>query len=183
MCFKNNMARIFIHLIKHINGFIQLSILALFVWRRNFRSPLSFTRALFRWFDWSGKISTEFSVFSARALSKLKITSPFYPVTSARSCHSKKVFSFIFNENILFWGHIFKFKENKLNRVQTTDAFWRSASVLVSELSFKWHSLMFLTLFCSKSAHFSEIQLVCDGWTDRPTAGQTHPRIEMQERI
>ena len=56
-----------------------------------------------------------------------------------------------------------------MNRVQTTDAFWRSASVLVSELSFKWHCFMFLTLFCSKSAHFSEIQLVCDGRTDRRT--------------
>ena len=53
-----------------------------------------------------------------------------------------------------------KKKINKLNRVQTTDAFWRSASVLVSELFFKWHSFMSLMLFCSKSAHFSEIQLV-----------------------
>ena len=82
-------------------------------------------------------------------------------------------------------------KGNKLNRVQTTDAFWRSASVLVSELFFKWHSFMSLMLFCSKSAHFSEIQLVCDGQTDGrtdgptdgPTDGQTHPLIEMRERI
>ena len=65
-----------------------------------------------------------------------------------------------------------------MNRVQTTDAFWRSASVLVSELSFKWHSFMFLTLFCSKSAHFSEIQLVCDGRTDRRTDGRTDRRTD-----
>ena len=40
-----------------------------------------------------------------------------------------------------------RLEENKLNRVQTTDAFWRSAGVLVSELTFKWHSLMFLKLY------------------------------------
>ena len=47
--------------------------------------------------------------------------------------------------------------------------------------SFLWHTFMFLMLFCSNSAHCSEIQLVCDGptnertdgRTDRPTDGQT----------
>ena len=42
------------------------------------------------------------------------------------------------------------------NRVQTSDAFRRSARILVSTL----HSFMFLVLFCLNSAHFSEIQLV-----------------------
>ena len=62
---------------------------------------------------------------------------------------------------------------NKSNRVRTTDAFWRSARVLVSELSFKWHSFMFPMLFFSNSACFSEIQLVCDGTTDEPTDRRT----------
>ena len=50
-----------------------------------------------------------------------------------------------------------QYGENKSDSVQTSDAFWRSAIVLVSEWSF-------LMLFCSNSArtsHFSEIQLVC----------------------
>ena len=75
---------------------------------------------------------------------------------------------------------------NKSDRVQTSDAFWRSASVLVSELSFKWLSLMFLILLCSNSAHISEIQLLCDGpmdrqtdqQTDGPTDGRTDRRTE-----
>ena len=66
-----------------------------------------------------------------------------------------------------------KLFNNKSDRVQTSDAFWRSASVLVPELSFKWHSFMFLKLFCSKLAHFSEIQLVRDGRTDRRTDRRT----------
>ena len=33
-------------------------------------------------------------------------------------------------------------------------------------------------LFCSNSAHFSEIQLVCDGRTDRPTDGLTDGRTD-----
>ena len=41
--------------------------------------------------------------------------------------------------------------------------------VLVSELSFKWHSFIFLMLFCSNSAHFSETQHVCNGRTDGRT--------------
>ena len=66
------------------------------------------------------------------------------------------------------------FNGNKSDGVQTSNAFWRSACVLVSELSFKWHSFMFLVLFGSilvEISYFSEIQLVCDwqkdGWTDR----------------
>ena len=50
---------------------------------------------------------------------------------------------------------------------------WRPARVLVFESSFKWHTFLFLMLFCSISAHFSEIQLVCDGRTDRPTDRRT----------
>ena len=37
---------------------------------------------------------------------------------------------------------------------------------------------MFPMLFCSNSAHFSEIQLVCDGRTDRPTDGPTDGRTD-----
>ena len=37
-------------------------------------------------------------------------------------------------------------------RVQTSDAFWRSALVPVSKSSFKWYSFMFLVLFCLNSA-------------------------------
>ena len=76
---------------------------------------------------------------------------------------------------------------NKSNRVRTTDAFSRTARVLVSELSVYWHSFVFLMLFCSNSTLFLEIQLVCDrpidGRTDRRTDGPTHPLIEMRERI
>ena len=68
---------------------------------------------------------------------------------------------------------------------------WRNARVLVFELSFKWHTFLFLMLFCSNLAHFARFQLVCDGptdrptdgRTDRPTDGRTHPLIEMRERI
>ena len=74
-----------------------------------------------------------------------------------------------------------KEKENKSNRVRTTDSFWLTARVIVFESSSKWHTFLFLMLFCSNSAHFSEIQLVCDGptdgrtdgWTDGPTDGRT----------
>ena len=41
------------------------------------------------------------------------------------------------------------FSGNKSDLVQTSDAFWQSACVLVSELSFKWYSFMFLVLICS----------------------------------
>ena len=72
---------------------------------------------------------------------------------------------------------------------------WQTACVLVFESSFKWHTFLFLMPFCSNSAHFSEIQLVCDGRTDLPTDGRTdgptdgptdgrtYPLIEMRERI
>ena len=33
-------------------------------------------------------------------------------------------------------------------------------------------------LFCSNSAHFSEIQLVCDGWMDGQTNGRTDQRMD-----
>ena len=62
--------------------------------------------------------------------------------------------------------------------IQTSDAFWRSARVLVSELSFKWYSFMFLVLFGSilvEISDFSEIQLVCDLRTDGPTNRLTCP--------
>ena len=62
---------------------------------------------------------------------------------------------------------------NKSNRVRTIDAFSLTACVLVFESSFKWHTFLFLMLFCSDSAHFSEIQLVCDRPTDGPTDGRT----------
>ena len=58
-----------------------------------------------------------------------------------------------------------------------------TARVLAFESSFRWHSVLFLTLFCSILAHISEIQLVCDGRTDRRTDRRTHPLIEMRERI
>ena len=64
-------------------------------------------------------------------------------------------------------------KKNKSDRVQTSDAFCRSARVVVSELSFNWLRFMSLVLFCSNSTQFSEIQPVCDGRTDRPTNGRT----------
>ena len=61
------------------------------------------------------------------------------------------------------------FSLNKSNRVRTTDAFWLTARVLVFELPLKWHTFLFLMQFCSNSAHFSEIKLVCDGRTDGRT--------------
>ena len=57
--------------------------------------------------------------------------------------------------------------DDKSNRVRTADAFWRSAHVLVSDSS--GHSFIFPMLFCSNSAHFPEIQLMCDGRTDGHT--------------
>ena len=109
-------------------------------------------------------------------------------LTNRRTNHSKEMF-----------GH-------KSDEVQTSDAFWRSARVLVSELFLKWHSFMFFVLFgriLVDISDFSEIHLVCDlrtdgrtnGWTyrwtdgrtDGPTVGQTdgqtYPLIEMRERI
>ena len=59
---------------------------------------------------------------------------------------------------------------NKSSRVRTTDAF---SGELPAYLSFKWHTFLFLMLFCSNSAYFSEIQLVCDGPTDGRTDGRT----------
>ena len=78
----------------------------------------------------------------------------------------------------LGYGSKNKFQKNKSDRVQTSDSFWRSARVLVYELSFKWHSFMFPMLFCSISAHFPEIQLVCDRQTDERTDGRTDRRTD-----
>ena len=72
-----------------------------------------------------------------------------------------------------------KKKKKKIKQVeQSSDnrcVLWQTTRVLVFESSFKWPSVLFLMLFCSISAHFSEIQLVCDrptDWrTDRHTRG------------
>ena len=45
---------------------------------------------------------------------------------------------------------------NNSDQVQTSYAFWRSARVLVSELSFKWYSFMFLVLFGSILVEISD---------------------------
>ena len=50
-----------------------------------------------------------------------------------------------------------KKKPGRSDRVQTTVALWLNARVFVFEMSLKWHSFLFLMLFCSNSAHFSEI--------------------------
>ena len=62
----------------------------------------------------------------------------------------------------LFWLHSAKISKF---RVQTSDAFWRTAHVLVFELSLKWQfHIPDAILF--KFTHFSEIQHVYDGRTD-----------------
>ena len=71
-----------------------------------------------------------------------------------------------------------KFEKNKSNRVRTTDVFRRTARLLVFESSFNWHTFLFLMLFCSNSAYFSEIRLVCGGRTDRPTDRPTNRRTD-----
>ena len=58
---------------------------------------------------------------------------------------------------------------NTSDRVQTSDAFWRSARVIVPYLSLKRLYFFFLVLFSSNLTHFSEIQFVCDGRADRRT--------------
>ena len=89
-------------------------------------------------------------------------------VANRRTNHSKEVF-----------GH-------KSDEVQTSDAFWRSARVLVSELFFKWHSFMFFVLFgriLVDISDFSEIQLVCDlrtdGRTDIPSSRDARTHLKM----
>ena len=70
----------------------------------------------------------------------------------------------------------FLFQENKSNGVQISDAFWRSALLRVSELSWKWFSFVLLMLFCFilvKTLHFTEIQFVSDRPTDERTDGRT----------
>ena len=61
-----------------------------------------------------------------------------------------------------------------------TDAFSRTARVLVLKSSLKWHSFMFLVLFCSYSTHFSEIQLVCDRRTDGRTCSYRDARTHLK---
>ena len=73
--------------------------------------------------------------------------------------------------------------ESTWNRVRTTDAFSRTARVLDFESSFKWHTILFLMLFCSNLAHFSEIQLVCDRRTDRRSDGRTDGRTDRRTDI
>ena len=63
------------------------------------------------------------------------------------------------------WGGVHK---NKSDGVQTWHKM-RSGDLLVSELSFKFYSYMFLELFCSilvKISDFSEIQLMRKQPTD-----------------
>ena len=66
------------------------------------------------------------------------------------------------NETRSFW--------NKSDRVQTSDGVWdafgRSARLLFSVSSFKWHSFMFLVLFCS---NYPNSQKFNSCMTDRPT--------------
>ena len=59
-------------------------------------------------------------------------------------------------------------------------------------IDFKWHTFMFMMLFCSNSAHFSEIRFAYDGRMDGlmdgpPMAGRTdwrsHYLIEVRECI
>ena len=64
-----------------------------------------------------------------------------------------------------------------------TDVLWWTARVLVFKSSFEWFTFLFLMLFCSSSAHFSEIQLVCDGpmsaLKDQRTNGGTDGWIDL----
>ena len=53
--------------------------------------------------------------------------------------------------------------------------------VLISELSFKWYSFMFLVLFCFilvNKSDFSEVQLERDRRTDGLTEGRTDGRTD-----
>ena len=69
---------------------------------------------------------------------------------------------------------------NKSDRVQTSDALWRSGRLIVPELSFIWRSSMFLMQFCPNSGYFAKLQLVCDGPTNEKTVGETHSLLEMR---
>ena len=68
---------------------------------------------------------------------------------------------------------------NKCDRVQTSDGFWRSVRVLVIESSFRQHSFMSLVLFCSNSAQFSKIKLLCNGRMDGRTDRRTDRRTDL----
>ena len=60
---------------------------------------------------------------------------------------------------------------NKSNRVRTTDAFWRPASILVSKSSFKWRTF-------NSRCYFVRIQSISQKFnscvTDRRTDGRTY---------
>ena len=65
---------------------------------------------------------------------------------------------------------------NKKQVEQSSDnrcVLWRTACVLAFESSFKWHTFLFLMLYCLNSAQFSENQPVCDGPIDRRTDRRT----------
>ena len=48
---------------------------------------------------------------------------------------------------------------------------WMLFCSILALMSFRWRSISFLVLFCFISVEISEIQLVCDRRTDRPTNG------------
>ena len=76
------------------------------------------------------------------------------------------VCSFIIWLPVPLWSKIEQVEQSSDNRC----VLWRTARVLVFKSSFEWHTFLFLVLFCSNSAYFSEFNLcVTDGRTDRRT--------------
>ena len=82
-----------------------------------------------------------------------------------------------------------KKKKTHTDRVRTSDAFWRSAHVLVSECSLTWFSFMPLSILFSnlvQKSQFLEFHQVCDrqmngqkdGWADGRTDRQTDQRTD-----
>ena len=70
-----------------------------------------------------------------------------------------------------------KERKNDSDRVQTSDAFWRSARVLVSESSIKWYNFMSLMIFCNDSVQRSHfLDSTCLWRTDRRTDQRTDGR-------
>ena len=67
--------------------------------------------------------------------------------------------------------------ENKYDRVQTSDAFWWSACVLVSESSLKWYSFIIPMPLCSNSSQKFNL-CVTDGRTDTPTYRDARMHLE-----
>ena len=88
-----------------------------------------------------------------------------FEIFSIGSYRPKLVFEKYFNKQV---------EQSSDNRC----VLWRSARVPVFESSFKWHTFLFLMLLCSNLAYFSEMQLVCDGPTDRPTDRRTDRRTD-----